>query len=119
SLAPPGSLSPLEVFENLALAASLDGKLDPAERELLEAKAGALGLDQATVRDAIARVARRELSAFHVPTSEAARKRVLADVLRVLRADGALAVPEQRALNTLVRELQLSEADVQRAFRGS
>ena len=122
SLAAPGAsgdpprLTPLQRFENLALAASLDGKLDPQERELLGKRARRLGLQPEQVRDAIARVASRQISSFHVPSDATARQRAFGDVVAVLRADGQLAPAEQRALSKLAAQFGVSAAELERAL---
>lgn len=105
-----------QYFTNLALAAMVDGKLDPRETQLLEQHAENLRLSSDQAQAILNRVASGELKEFYKPSSPEARRAAFKSVVRILRADKVLTSTERKMIVLLGHHLEIEDSLVDRAL---
>lgn len=104
-------------FQNLALAALVDGELDDRETALLERHAENLRLTSEQAQSILNRVASGELKDFYKPQSKEARERAFKAVVRILRADKKLTGKEQRMIKLVGMRMEIDDALIDEALR--
>lgn len=104
-------------FQNLALAALVDGELDDRETALLEKHAENLRLSSEKAQEILNRVATGELKEFYKPQSKEARERAFKAVVRILRADKKLTGKEQRMIKLVGVRMEIDDASIDAALR--
>ncbi|MCO5172549.1 MAG: hypothetical protein M9894_40145 [Planctomycetes bacterium] len=104
-------------FQNLALAALVDGELDDRETALLEKHAENLRLSSEKAQEILNRVAAGELTEFYKPQSREARERAFKAVVRILRADKKLTGKEQKMIKLLGVRMEIDDAQIDQALR--
>ncbi len=104
-------------FQNLALAALVDGELDDRETALLEKHAENLRLTSEKAQEILNRVAAGELKEFYKPQSKEARERAFKAVVRILRADKKLTGKEQRMIKLVGVRMEIDDAQIDEALR--
>jgi hypothetical protein len=104
-------------FQNLALAALVDGELDDRETALLEKHAENLRLSSEKAQEILNRVASGELKEFYKPQSKEARERAFKAVVRILRADKKLTGKEQRMIKLVGVRMEIDDAQIDEALR--
>lgn len=109
-------MEPTQYFTNLALAAFVDGHIDPAELVLLEQHAENLRLTSEQAQDILNRVASGELTQFVKPKSPEARQAAFRAVVRILRADKRITRTEQRMIRVLGKTMEIENAEIAKAL---
>lgn len=105
-----------QYFTNLVLAAMVDGKLDEAERVLLEQHAENLRLTSEQAQTILNKVYSKELTEFVKPQSPEARKAAFRAVVRILRADKVLTSKEQRMIKLLGHHMEIPDERIDAAL---
>lgn len=102
------------VYRILCLMAHVDGRLDPAERALLERYRQRLGVDP----ERAAELERQGIAGEELRIGRGAVERdlMLAGVLEVVAADGEIAATEEHELFELGRALKLPQAMIEEAI---
>jgi hypothetical protein len=103
-------------FQNLALAALVDGELDDRETALLEKHAENLRLSSEKAQDILNRVASGELKEFYKPQSKEAREKTFHACVRILRADKKLTGKEQKMIKLLGVRMEIDDALIDAAL---
>jgi uncharacterized tellurite resistance protein B-like protein len=109
-------MEPVQYFTNLALAAFVDGHIDPAELVLLEQHAENLRLTSEEAQSVLNRVASGELKDFVKPKSPEARQAAFRAVVRIIRADKKITRTEQRLIRVLGKTMEIDNAEVAKAL---
>ena len=105
-----------QYFQNLALAAMVDGKLDDSELVLLESHAENLRLSSDQAQRILNGVCTGELTEFVKPKSPEARKAAFKAVARILRADKVITSQEQRMLKLLGLRMEIPDDLIDKAL---
>jgi hypothetical protein len=105
-------------FQNLALAALVDGVLDDRETALLEKHAENLRLTSDKAQEILNKVASGQLTEFYKPQSKEAREKAFKAVVRILRADKKLTGKEQRMIKLIGLKMEIADAQIDQALGG-
>lgn len=104
-------------FQNLALAALVDGVLDDRETALLEKHAENLRLSSEQAQSILNRVATGELKEFYKPASKEAREKAFKAVVRILRSDKKLTGKEQKMIKLIGVRMEIADALIDEALK--
>jgi hypothetical protein len=105
-------------FQNLALAALVDGVLDDRETALLEKHAENLRLTSDKAQEILNKVASGQLTEFYKPQSKEAREKAFKAVVRILRADKKLTGKEQRMIKLIGLKMEIADPQIDQALGG-
>ena len=94
-------------FEALVAAAFADGYLAEAEKQVLERKAGRLGIAARDTNEIIGLGQQRKLS-IGIPATAAEREALLEDLIEVVSSDGRVEAPEYSLLARFAETLKIS-----------
>ena len=105
-------MSQVEMFNNLVLLASADGRFTEEEVKFLVQKAESWNISADEVESALAGASTGEAEIV-VPTGEQARREMLKEMIRLMAVDGHLAEEEKRicAMASAAMELNTIEFD--------
>jgi uncharacterized tellurite resistance protein B-like protein len=102
----------IDQLKNLVIMAAADGRLTQSEIALLIDRCAELGLSESDLESAID-YALSEKPALKLPTTKEEKEELLADLLRVMAADGQLREVEKRLFAVAAAKMSVSQADIE------
>lgn len=107
-----------QLFQNLAIAALVDGAIGFEEKMLLDRHASALKLLPSEAQGIIDSVASGKATEIKKPNSPEARASMFKAVVQIVRVDRKLTQGEQKLVKRLGNVLDIPEATIEDALRG-
>jgi uncharacterized tellurite resistance protein B-like protein len=108
-----GLVERFEQLRNLVVMAVADGSLGEDELKLLAHRCAELGLDEEELRSAVA-FALSEEAALRLPTEVEEQEALLADLIRMMAADGKLAETEKRLFALAAAKMNFDAEQINR-----
>src|SRR3954470_11013446 len=107
-----------QLFQNLAIAALVDGSIGFEEKMLLDNHASALKLLPSEAQGIIDSVASGKATEIKKPESPEARAKLFKAVVQIARIDKKITQTEQKLIKRLGNALDIPENVVEDALRG-
>jgi uncharacterized tellurite resistance protein B-like protein len=101
------------ILKNIVVMAMVDGALSENELALLSERCEAWGLDENELQNAISQALSAD-AAVSLPIDPADREPFLAELLRMMAADGHLSESEKRLFALIAAKLDFDRADLDR-----
>lgn len=105
-------------LRNLVVMAMADGQIAEQEVNLIADRCAELGLSEEDLQSAI-RHGLDDDAALELPPSEAERKELLADLIRMMGADGRLDESEKRLFALAAVRMQISSDELDRLIEST
>ena len=107
------TMTPLEQFQRLLNMAAADQRMHEAELGFLAERAMELGVTQDKFHDAL-QVAIRGEGELRIPTGAAARRALLKDLIRMMAADGEIAMREKELFAQVAATMEIETDELHR-----
>lgn len=105
-------MSPLDHLKNLVIMAAADGSLTEQEIALLIDRCGHLGLQEEDLEKAIA-YAQGGQATLRLPTNRDDQKNLLAELMRMMAADGQLMEVEKQLFALAAAKMGIDKLDLE------
>ncbi len=103
----------VQLFENLVLMALADGNINANEFELLNDRCRQLGISDTEFHEAIERATSPGVE-FQIPKDASARANLLAEMVRMMGADGQITPGEKQLFAAAAAAMKITEAELNR-----